>query len=119
MADDAQIAMHGFHTEIGREVFERPGGWFHHNFYSPVDGSPSPARWQGAEVDGVPVVLVHGGVMDASSLQSVMRIDERDGRVQRIEVYALCPDVILEVGEKLGIPAKAWGYRFPFDLSGA
>lgn len=117
MRDDAEIRMHGFHTEGGREGFERKGGWFHHNFYSPIDGSPSPARWERSELEGEPVILVFGGVTGDQSLQSVMRIEERDGRVQRILVYALSPDVVREVGEKLGIPARTWGYRFPFDVS--
>ncbi len=118
MRDDAEIRMHGFHTEVGREGFERKGGWFHHNFYSPVDGSPSKARWERAEVDGEPVILVFGGVVGDESLQSVMRIEETVGSVSRIFVYALCPDVVREVGERLGIPSQSWGYRFPFDVSG-
>jgi RNA polymerase sigma-70 factor (ECF subfamily) len=117
MRDDATIEMHGFETEIGREGFARERGWFHHNFYNPVDGSPTQARWQIAEVENQPLVLVFGGMADEQTLTSVMRIEEAEARVQRIVVYALCPDVVREVGDALGHPTMTLGYHFPFDVS--
>ena len=117
MANDAEIDMHSAHAEIGREGFERERGWFHHNFFSPIDGSASNARWQLASHAGEPVVLVFGGLADPGTLTSLMRIEEAEGRVRRIHVYALCPDVVREVGEHLGHPTRSFGYRFPFDLS--
>lgn len=119
MRDDATIEMHGFETEIGRQGFERERGWFHHNFYNPVDGTPTRARWQIAEFDNEPIVLVFGGMADEQTLTSVMRIEEAEARVHRIVVYALCPDVVREVGDALGHPTQTLGYRFPFDVSAA
>jgi hypothetical protein len=46
-----------------------------------------------------------------------MRLEEEDASVRRIVVYALCPDVVREVGAELGLPTKTLGYRFPFDPS--
>jgi hypothetical protein len=37
--------------------------------------------------------------------------------VQRIVVYALCPDVVREVGDAMGHPTMTLGYHFPFDVS--
>ena len=117
MGSDAAIVVHGALSEIGREGFERERGWFHHNFYSPLDGKPANARWQQAEYAGEPVVLVFGGIADADTLTSLMRIEATDGLVRRISVYALCPDVVREVGAHFGLKTQSFGYRFPFDLS--
>jgi RNA polymerase sigma-70 factor (ECF subfamily) len=117
MRDDAVIEMHGLEKEIGRAGFERPRGWFHHNFYNPFDGSPTRARWQVADYDDEAVLLVFGGIADDTVLTSVMRIDGEDDRVRRIRVYALCPDVVREVGDHLGLPVQTLGYHFPLDVS--
>ena len=51
------------------------------------------------------------------ALVSVMRIEEQDATVQRVRVYAFCPDTVAEVGAALGYPVRTLGYRFPFDVS--
>src|SRR5262245_51521663 len=117
MRDDAAIDMHGFESEIGREGFERERGWFYHNFYNPFDGSPTRARWQVAAFEDEPIILVFGGIADEHTLTSVMRLEERDGSVRRIVVYALCPDVVREIGAHLGHPTQSLGYRFPIDVT--
>jgi RNA polymerase sigma-70 factor (ECF subfamily) len=114
MSDTASIDMYGLETETGRAAFERQRGWFHHNFYNPFDGSPSTLRWQAAVFQDEPIVLVFDGVDDA--LVSVMRIEEQDAAVQRIRVYALCPDTVSELGAALGYSVRTFGYRFPFDV---
>jgi hypothetical protein len=48
-----------------------------------------------------------------------MRIEAEEGSIRRIRVYALCPDVVREVGARLGHPTQTLGYRFPFDVSRA
>jgi RNA polymerase sigma-70 factor (ECF subfamily) len=117
MRDDAAIEMHGFEAEIAREGFERERGWFHHNFYNPFDGSPTNGRWKVAAFEDEPVVLVFGGIADENTLTSVMRIEGEGELIRRIRVYALCPDVVREVGTSLGLPTQAMAYRFPFDVS--
>lgn len=117
MRDDASIEMLGFESELGRDGFERERGWFHHNFYNPFDGSPARAHWEVATFDDEPVVLVFGGIADEATLTSVMRIEERDALVLRIHVYALCPDVVREIGAHFGHPTQTIGYRFPLDVS--
>ncbi len=116
MSDTAAIEMHGLETETGREAFERDRGWFYHNFYNPFDGSPSTFRWQVTVFQNEPIVLVIDSIDDA--LVCVMRLEDKDGAVQRVRVYALCPDTIAEVGAALGYSVRALGYRFPFDVSG-
>ena len=115
MSDTATIDMHGLHSETGRSAFERDRGWFHHNFYNPFDGSPSTLRWQAAVFEDEPIVLVFDGLDDA--LVSVMRLEEHAAAVQRIRIYALCPDTVAEVGAAFGYPVRTLGYRFPFDVS--
>jgi len=115
MSDTGIITMHGFHAESGRAAFERDRGWFYHNFYNPFDGSPSTLRWQVAVFQNEPIVLVFDSLDEA--LVSVMRFEDRDGRVERIFVYVLCPDTVAEIGEALGYPVRTLGYRFPFDVS--
>lgn len=115
MSDTATIEMHGLETEIGREGFERDRGWFYHNFYNPFDGSPSTLRWQVAVYQDEPIVLVFDSVDEA--LISVMRLEEQDGTVQRIRVYALCPDTVAEIGAAFGHTVRTLGYRFPFNVA--
>jgi hypothetical protein len=116
MSDTATIEMHGLEAEIGREAFERERGWFHHNFYNPFDGSPSTLRWRTAVFQDEPIILVFDSIDDA--LVSVMRAEERDASLQRLRVYALCPDSVSEVGLALGYAVRTLGCRFPFDVSG-
>jgi RNA polymerase sigma-70 factor (ECF subfamily) len=97
MLDGATIEMYGHVYEAGRAAFERPGGWFHHNFVNPMDGSPSDAVWEVVDFRGEAIVLVLYGAADERVVGSVMRVEARDGVVARIRVYALCPDVVAEV----------------------
>jgi hypothetical protein len=115
VSDTATIDMHGLESETGRAAFERERGWFYHNFYNPFDGSPSTLRWQATVFQDEPIILVFDGLDDA--LVSVMRIEGQDAAVQRIRVYALCPDTVAEVGATFGFPVRTFGYRFPFDVS--
>lgn len=115
MLDGAAIEMYGHVYEAGRDAFEREGGWFHHNFFNPVDGGPSDATWELADFRGQPVVLVLYGPAEARVVGSVMRLDDVDGAISRVRVYALCPDVVAEVADELGLPLSPVRlYRFPF-----
>jgi len=72
---------------------------------------------EGGDIEDEPVVLVFGGIADHNTLTSVMRIEDEDDRIRRIRVYALCPDVVREVGACLDLPTQTMRYRFPFDVS--
>lgn len=114
MLDGATIEMYGHVYEAGRDTYEREGGWWHHNFHNPWDGKPTDAYWEIAEFRGAPVVLVQYGPEKDRTVGSVMRIETQEERVARIRVYALCPDVVLEVAQELGRPVAPSGlYRFP------
>ena len=118
MLDGATIEMHGHVYEAGREGFERKDGWFHHNFFNPLDGSPSEAVWKIAEFRSEPVVLVLSDSGPEASLSSVMRFEASGGKVAGIRVYALCPDVVAEVAEELGLkPSPLRMYRFPLRVT--
>ena len=119
LLDDASIEMPGHVLEIGRDGFEREKGWLHHNFYNPVDGSPSSATWEVSEFDGVPIVLVWGEHEEGRVLDAVMRLETNGNRVSRVRTYVLCPDVVAEVASSLEVPSSPYRmYRFPFPMSG-
>jgi RNA polymerase sigma-70 factor (ECF subfamily) len=118
LLDDASIEMVGHVLELGRDGFERDNGWMHHNFYNPIDGTPSTATWEITEFRSEPIVLVWGDHAGARVLSSVMRCESDGECVTRIHVYALCPDVIHEVATELELPVSAGlMYRFPFPMS--
>jgi len=121
MLDGATIEMYGHVFETGREVFERPGGWFHHNFYSPFeDGSPSNAVWEVVDFRGEAIVLVLYPLGEARVVGSAMRFEELEGHVSRIRVYALCPDVVAEIASELGRTVSPLRmYRFPWMTTSA
>jgi RNA polymerase sigma-70 factor (ECF subfamily) len=104
MLDSASIDMHGAEHFVGRNEFGRERGWFYHNFYSPFDGKPSPAVWETAMLDDEPIVLVLGPRDDQLCVTSVMRLETCDDRIARLRVYAMCPDTVREVAERLGRP---------------
>ncbi len=115
MLDGATIEMYGHVFEAGREAFERANGWFHHNFYNPIDGSPSDAFWEIVDFRGESVVVVLFGAEGHRVVGSVMRLEDLDGSIARIRVYALCPDVVKEVADELGLPLSPMQlYRLPF-----
>jgi len=117
MGDGGTIELYGSHTEIGRTGYSGERRWFYHNFHG-FDGKPSKLRLELAEFQDEPVMLVFDEIGGEQKLTSVMRAEEQDGHVQRLRVYALCPDVVREVGEALRRKlAPSWGYRFPFDTS--
>jgi hypothetical protein len=81
MLDSASIHMPGVDLEIGRRGFERARGWFHHNLYSPFDGSESKAAWETALFQGEPLVLVLAE--PGGPVTSVMRLETDDNRVSQ------------------------------------
>jgi RNA polymerase sigma-70 factor (ECF subfamily) len=115
MLDSASIEMPGVDLEIGRRGFGRSHGWFHHNLYSPFDGSESKAAWETAVFQGEPLVLVLAE--PGGPVTSVMRLETEDDRVSHIRVYAFCPDAVKEVAASLGRPTSPLGlYRFPIEV---
>src|SRR5262249_17377445 len=104
MLDSAEIDMHGAEAFVGRKAFGRERGWFHHNFYSPFDGKPSPAAWETVELDGEPIVLVLDPGGGELRVPSVMRLETEGEHVARLRVYAMCPDTVRDVAASLGRP---------------
>ncbi len=117
MLDTAAIEMHGAEQFVGRKEFGRERGWFHHNFYSPFDGKPSPAVWETAILDREPIILVLNPRSDQLSVTSVMRLETDEDRIARLRVYAMCPDTVREIAERLGRPYGSMGfYHLPRQI---
>lgn len=65
------------------------------------------------EYHGEPIVLYLVTRRGRESLMSVMRFEEREGRIARIRSYGFCPDTIRALGEELGLPVYTGLYRAP------
>jgi RNA polymerase sigma-70 factor, ECF subfamily len=117
LLDNATIEMPGVDLELGREVFARKHGWFHHNLESPFDGKPTTALWETAQFQGEPIILVLYPKDGEVLLGSVMRLETDGDRIAGIHVYAFCPDAVREVGEALGRKTLLMGlYHFPASI---
>ena len=121
MLDTASVDMLGSVAESGRADFEREGGWFYHNFLPldvyPESFRPESLRWATEAFRGEDIILVLFTFGGQEMLHCVMRLEEFDGRIARIRVYACCPGVVQEVGEALELPVMPAIYRVPdFDV---
>lgn len=117
MLDSATIHTLGGLLEVGRDEFEREGSWLWQSVHVHPDlpADVRPERWQNevARFEGEPVMLSFAGSGDTRTLQSLTRLDELEGKVARIRAYYLCPQTMLEVGRRLGIPVGFIPHRVP------
>ena len=117
MLDTASIDMHGAEHFVGRKEFGREPGWFYYNFYNPFDGKPSAAVWETVILDEEPIVLVLNPRDNQLCVTSVMRLETCDDRISRLRVYAMCPDTISEVADRLGRRCAKMGmYHLPREI---
>jgi len=113
MLDTASVEMPGVVSEIGREAFEREGGWFAHSVGPPdAEGRPR-VRQERRAFRGEPLVVQLHTLWGADVLTSVIRLETADGRIARLRSYTFCPDAIREVGEELGLKLGPVFYSFP------
>jgi RNA polymerase sigma-70 factor, ECF subfamily len=44
------------------------------------------------------------------AVEDVLRAGAADGGITRLRWYYLCPDVLTEVGDALGVPVRTYGH---------
>jgi RNA polymerase sigma-70 factor (ECF subfamily) len=71
------------------------------------------SRLARAEFEGEWVLLGFATRRGREALESVFRLDEREGRIARIRSYAFCPETVRAVGEALGLRVRTGIYRAP------
>ncbi len=117
MLDSASVDMLSHVSETGRDAFERDRGWFWHNFnvepHWPKEFLPDKIEWRLVEYQGESIALVLNTYQDTEFLGSVMRLQEHDGKIARIRVYACCPEVVQVIGEAFALQTLPPLYRIP------
>ena len=117
MLDGASIEVPGSLLEIGRDQFERRGSWLWQSchVHPELPEALRPKRWEAesAVFRGEPVMLSFSTEFGGRKLQSLTRVEERDGRVARVRAYYMCPETMQEVAAELGQPLGPVLYRLP------
>ena len=122
MTDTATIEMPGALVEVGRSQFDRKGSWLwqavHVHPDLPADQRP-PKWWnERRQLDDEAIMVSFAPTADGGRvLQSVARFAEQDGRVSAIRSYVFSPEMVREVGERLGVPVGMLFYRLPSEPS--
>lgn len=97
-----------------------------HAFYKMVHGHPEwpqefqrdSARLERLAFEGEPIVLFFATRRGRETLNSVLRIEEQNGRIARIRSYGFCPETVRAIGEALGLPVRTGIYRAPTPAPG-
>lgn len=76
------------------------------------------ARMQRALFDGEPIGLGLVTRRGREALEQVMRFEPAEDRIARIRCYAFCPEVMREVGQRLGLEVRTGLYRYPTPAPG-
>jgi RNA polymerase sigma-70 factor (ECF subfamily) len=76
------------------------------------------ARLERTLLSGEPIALGMVVRRGREALEQVMRFEEEAGHVVRIRTYAFCPEVMREIGERLGVPVRTGLYRYPTPAPG-
>ncbi|WP_370409581.1 sigma-70 family RNA polymerase sigma factor [Streptomyces fradiae] len=66
------------------------------------------------ELDGDPLVLMWATPADGSgpeAVEDVLRAETAVGGITRLRWYYFCPDVVKDVGDRLGVPVRTHGYH--------
>ncbi len=122
MLDGGQVENVGCSMEFGAEQFPGERGWFqaavfgHPNW--PAEFQYESARVARADLDGEPILLGFATRRGREALETVLRIEERDGGIARLRGYAFCPETVRAVGEALGLRVRTGLYRYPTPAPG-
>jgi RNA polymerase sigma-70 factor (ECF subfamily) len=76
------------------------------------------ARLERALLDGEPIALGLVTRRGREALEQVMRFEHETDRIARVRTYAFCPEVMREIGERLGLPVRTGLYRYPTPAPG-
>jgi RNA polymerase sigma-70 factor (ECF subfamily) len=117
MADTASVENVGCSRDVGRAAFARKPGWFDGLVHGHPEWPPrfayESARLERRDVEGEPLLLGFATRRGREALESVIRLEEEDGRIVGIRAYAFCPEVVRAVGEALGLGVRTGLYRYP------
>ncbi|MFB7449833.1 sigma-70 family RNA polymerase sigma factor [Streptomyces sp. NPDC056194] len=102
--EDAVSDVIGMAHEVGRDQIA--AGSLHHTLVL-----ESSVRWRAEvrELDDEPLVLMWATPVDGSgpeAVEDVLRVETADGEITRLRWYYFCPDVLTEVGDRLGVPYR-------------
>jgi RNA polymerase sigma-70 factor (ECF subfamily) len=121
MLDGGQVENVGCGVEIGHDEFHGDG-WFQKALYGhpewPAEFQYESARVERAVFEGEPVILGFATRRGREALETLLRIDERDGGIARLRGYAFCPETLREVGAALGLRVRTGLYRYPTPAPG-
>ncbi len=117
MLDTGSIENVGCSLDVGRASFARKPGWFQGLVYGHPEWPPQfayeSARLERREFEGEPLILGFCTRRGREALESIIRLEEHDGRISRIRAYAFCPETMRAVGAELGLRVRTGLYRFP------
>lgn len=122
LVENGTVEMLGCVFQTGPEARRGDRSWFR----GAIGGHPEwpPAlrfesqRAERSEVEGEPIVLVFRTRGGEEALESVVRLEEEDGRVARVRVYTFCPDTVREIASVLGLDVRTGSYRYPTPAPG-
>jgi RNA polymerase sigma-70 factor (ECF subfamily) len=122
MLDTASVENVGSSMDVGRAAFARSPGWFdglvHGHPEWPPQFAYESARLERRPFHGEPILLGFATRRGREALESIIRLEEDDGRIARIRAYAFCPETMRAVGEELGLKVRTGLYRFPTPAPG-
>ncbi|MFE0645382.1 sigma-70 family RNA polymerase sigma factor [Streptomyces sp. NPDC058877] len=98
----------GMAHEVGRDQIATDS--LHHTLVL-----ESSVRWRAEveELDGEPLVLMWATPTDGDGPEAVedaLRAETAGGAITRLRWYFFCPDVLAEVGDRLGVPYRTHGH---------
>jgi RNA polymerase sigma-70 factor (ECF subfamily) len=117
MLDTGSVENVGCSVAVGRSAFARRPGWFHKLVHGHPEWPPQfayeSARLERRDFQGEPIILGFATRRGREALESIICLEEDDGRIARIRCYAFCPETMRAVGAELGLRVRTGLYRFP------
>ncbi|WP_179199870.1 sigma-70 family RNA polymerase sigma factor [Streptomyces sp. NRRL B-24572] len=106
--EDAVSDVIGMAHEVGRDQIA--AGSLHHTLHLETS-----VRWRAEvrELDGDPLVLMWATPTDddgPEAVEDVLRAETSDDGITCLRWYYFCPDVLAEVGDRLGVPYRTHGH---------
>jgi len=117
MHEQGSVAYHGCLVETGIKEFGEKGSWFdrathgHHDW--PEALQPPRNTYQMGFVEDQPVAFGFNDYGDGQILTEVIRMDMNGEKIQRLNSYGCCPQVVGEVAHLNGFKSGPAFYRFP------
>lgn len=122
MLEHGTVELLGCAYASGPEGLKNDNNWFK----GALEGHPEwPAhfrfesqRAERIDFEGEPVILRFRTRRGKEALEGLVRIEELEGKVQRVLEYSFCPDTVRVVGETLGLDVRTGLYRYPTPAPG-